>query len=62
MGAVGEECPDLDAVKALRGGGRGFFGPHVLEICGQADCVFLALHGLPSGSPSYPKYTSSRTA
>ncbi|MCI9573129.1 MAG: D-alanine--D-alanine ligase [Lachnospiraceae bacterium] len=46
VSAVGEDCPDLDAVKALRGsGGRGFFGPHVLEICGQADCVFLALHG-----------------
>lgn len=44
--AVGEECPDLEAVKALRGdGGKGFFGPHVLEICQEADCVFLALHG-----------------
>ncbi len=46
ISAVGEECPDLEAVKALRGaGGKGFFGPNVLEICGQADCVFLALHG-----------------
>lgn len=46
VSAVGEECPDLEAVKALRGDGiKGFFGPHVLEICGMADCVFLALHG-----------------
>ncbi len=46
VSAVGEECPDLEAVKALRGdGGKGFFGPHVLEICAEADCVFLALHG-----------------
>ena len=45
VSAVGEECPDLEAVKALRkDGGKGFFGPKVLEICGQADCVFLALH------------------
>lgn len=46
VSAVGEECPDLEAVKALRkDGGKGFFGPNVLEICGRADCVFLALHG-----------------
>lgn len=46
IGAVGEEDPDLEAVKALRKKGwKGFFGPGVLEICGQADCVFLALHG-----------------
>lgn len=44
--AVGEESPDLDAVRAMRGaGGRGFFGPNVLDICQEADCVFLALHG-----------------
>lgn len=24
---------------------KGFFGPHVLEICQKADIVFLALHG-----------------
>ena len=46
VGAVGEECPDLESLKALRGEGeKGFFGPHVLEICQKADCVFLALHG-----------------
>lgn len=44
--AVGEEAPDLEAVKALRrDGGKGFFGPNVLRICQEADCVFLALHG-----------------
>ena len=44
--AVGEDCPDLEAVKALRkDGGKGFFGPNVLRICQEADCVFLALHG-----------------
>lgn len=44
--AVGLTDPDLDAVRALRGdGGWGFFGPKVLELCSQADCVFLALHG-----------------
>lgn len=46
IGAVGVENPDLEAVRALRrDGGKGFFGPKVLEICGMADCVFLALHG-----------------
>lgn len=44
--AVGEDCPDLEAVKAMRKeGGTGFFGPNVLKICQEADCVFLALHG-----------------
>ncbi len=44
--AVKEEDPDLEAVKKLRPEGwKGFFGPGVLEICGSADCVFLALHG-----------------
>ena len=46
VGAIGEESPDIEAVKALRkDGGRRFFGPNVLEICEKADCVFLALHG-----------------
>lgn len=46
VGVVGKKEPDLEAVKALRtDGGRSFFGPHVLEICQRADCVFLALHG-----------------
>lgn len=46
IGAIGEENPDLEGVKALRkDGGRHFFGPNVLTLCEQADCVFLALHG-----------------
>lgn len=46
IGAIGEENPDLEAVKALRKKNiKGFFGPGVLEICGKADCVFMALHG-----------------
>ena len=46
VGAVGEENPDPEAVRALRkDGGKGFFGPQVLDICQRADCVFLALHG-----------------
>lgn len=46
VGAIGEENPDLEVVRALRkDGGKGFFGPQVLDICQRADCVFLALHG-----------------
>lgn len=46
VGSIGEENPDLEAVKALRkDGGKRFFGPNVLELCEQSDCVFLALHG-----------------
>ncbi len=47
IGAVGEEKPDVEAIKALRAdGGKNFFGPNVLSICQAADCVFLALHGV----------------
>ena len=46
VSAVGEDAPDLETVKALRkDGGKSFFGPNVLKICQEADCVFLALHG-----------------
>lgn len=46
VGSISAECPDLEAVKALRkDGDRNFFGPHVLSICQQADVVFMALHG-----------------
>lgn len=31
----------LESLKAR----RSFFGPNVLELCGEADAVFLALHG-----------------
>jgi len=46
VGAVSEQTPDLEAVKAMRkDGGKSFFGPNVLNICMQADVVFMALHG-----------------
>lgn len=46
IGDISEKNPDLEEIKALRSdGGKSFFGPNVLEICGRADCVFLALHG-----------------
>lgn len=47
IGAVKEENPDVEAIRALRkDGGKSFFGPNVLAICQSADCVFLALHGV----------------
>ena len=41
---IARQAPDLEALKAERGG-RSMFGPGVLELCGLADVVFLALHG-----------------
>ncbi len=46
IGAVSEQNPDLEAVKALRpDGDKNFFGPNVLSLCRSADAVFMALHG-----------------
>lgn len=46
IGGVGEENPDIEAVKALRADGdKNFFGPNVIAICQAADVVFMALHG-----------------
>ena len=43
---ISEKAPDMEAMKALRGdGGKTLVGPHVIEICQQADIVFLGLHG-----------------
>ena len=43
---VGLKNPDLEKVKALRPGWeKDFFGPHVLDICRNADLVFMGLHG-----------------
>ncbi len=43
---VDPAAPDLDAVRALRADkSRCQFGPGVLELCREADVVFLALHG-----------------
>lgn len=48
VGAISQEAPDMEKVKALRkDGGISFFGPHVMDICSMADMVFLALHGAP---------------
>lgn len=46
VGKIGEKNPDITEIKALRKGEtRSFFGPHVIDICRQAELVFLALHG-----------------
>lgn len=46
IGAVTEENPDLEAIKAMRpDGDKNFFGPNVLALCQSADAVFMALHG-----------------
>ncbi len=41
---IGEMDPDIEKIKQQRGG-IGFFGPNVMEICHQADIVFMGLHG-----------------
>lgn len=44
--SIGEENPDIEAVKALRpDGDKNFFGPNIIAICQEADAVFMALHG-----------------
>ena len=42
--SVRETEPDLDKIRAQRGG-DGLIGPGVIEICRAADIAFLALHG-----------------
>ena len=43
---VDRTAPDLDAVRSSRQwDGKGDFGPGVLELCREADIVFMALHG-----------------
>ncbi len=44
VGSIGESDPDIEAIRQLRGG-TGFFGPNVMDICHQADIVFMGLHG-----------------
>lgn len=41
---VGEDAPDLDALRALRGDDS-HVGDGVFELCQGADLVFMALHG-----------------
>lgn len=44
--AKATEEPDLEKFRSLRSdGGKCFFGPNVIDICRQADVVFMALHG-----------------
>lgn len=44
--SISREAPDLEQVRAQRGGdSASMFGPGVLELCAQADLVFVALHG-----------------
>lgn len=46
VGTIGVINPDTSKIKAMREGDpEVFFGPHVIDICQQADIVFLALHG-----------------
>ncbi len=46
IGAISEQNPDLEQIKALRpDGDKNFFGPNVLALCREADAVFMALHG-----------------
>ncbi len=46
IGAIKEQNPDLEQIKALRKENpERFFGPNVIEICSKADIVFMALHG-----------------
>ena len=46
IGAVKEENPDIEKIKAMRSDGdKNFFGPNVIALCQAADVVFMALHG-----------------
>ncbi|MDR3278099.1 MAG: D-alanine--D-alanine ligase, partial [Oscillospiraceae bacterium] len=43
--AVGENAPDLAALRASRGTDDSRIGDNVIEVCRAADIVFIALHG-----------------
>ena len=46
IGTISSQNPDISQVKALRKDNpECAIGPHVIDICSQADIVFLALHG-----------------
>lgn len=43
---IKSENPDIRQIMASRGGdSKSYFGPNVIDICGNADIVFMALHG-----------------
>lgn len=44
--SISSEDPDIEKIKAMRKDNPECqVGPHVIDICSQADIVFLALHG-----------------
>lgn len=46
INAISASNPDIEMVKAMRKPEyTGFFGPGVVELCKEADVVFMALHG-----------------
>lgn len=46
IGNISEIDPDIEKIKAKRVHPEtGFFGPNVIELCREADIVFMALHG-----------------
>lgn len=46
IGVIKESNPDINQIKALRNDdSNSFFGTGVIEICSNADIVFIALHG-----------------
>lgn len=42
---VSRTIPDLEALKCMTGNGERRIGPGVLDLCREADAVFVALHG-----------------
>lgn len=45
IGDIKEECPDLEQIREERDSSNVYFGPNAIEICQEADIVFIALHG-----------------
>ncbi|NLP33589.1 MAG: D-alanine--D-alanine ligase [Clostridiales bacterium] len=46
IGKISTNNPDINQIKALRKDNPDyFFGPNVIDICREADIVFMALHG-----------------
>ena len=46
VGTINEINPDIEKIKALRKyDSKSFFGRGVIDICSEADIVFMALHG-----------------
>lgn len=46
IGTIKEDNPDINHIKSLRKDNPNhFFGPGVIDICDEADIVFIALHG-----------------